>query len=207
MTDGICIVDDDDAVRDSLRMLLSVKGFKPQAFASAEAFLDGFDPEGCCCVIADVCMRGMSGLEMLERLRERHASMPVIIITAHGDVPTAVAAMKAGAADFIEKPYDNALLVSRIRQIVSLRDQGGVSSEVVRGIRERIEQLSRREREVLDLVAAGISNKVIAGRLGVSTRTVEIHRAHMMEKMEAESLSDLIRMVTTIDILSPRDSG
>ncbi len=145
--------------------------------------------------------------EMLERLREFHPTMPVIIITAHGDVPTAVAAMKAGAADFIEKPYENAELISRIRQITASRDQGGCSSEVVRGIRERIEQLSRREREVLDLVASGISNKVIAGRLGVSTRTVEIHRAHMMEKMGAESLSDLIRMVTTIDILSQRDAG
>ncbi|MEI6557709.1 MAG: response regulator [Rhodospirillaceae bacterium] len=204
MTDGICIVDDDDAVRDSLSMLVLIKGYRPVAFASAEAFLAGFDPKGSCCVIADVCMRGMSGIEMLERLRETSPDLPVIIITAHGDVPTAVAAMKAGAADFIEKPYDNVVLLERIRQVVAQRDQGGLSSEVVRGIRERIDQLSRREREVLDLVATGVSNKVIAGRLGVSTRTVEIHRAHMMEKMGAEALSDLIRMVTTLDILSHR---
>ena len=185
-------------------MLVTIKGYRPHCFASAEEFLAGFDPAGVCCVVADVRMRGMTGIDMLTIMRERGITLPVIIITAHGDVPTAVAAMKAGATDFIEKPYDNAVLLERIRQIVSQRDQGGVSLDVVRGIRERMEQLSRREMEVLQLVVAGIANKVIAGKLGVSTRTVEIHRAHMMEKMGAESLPDLIRMTTTLDILSQR---
>lgn len=191
------IVDDDPAVRDSLRALLVAHGFSTGTFASAEAFLRHLDGPACgdACVLLDLRMPGMDGLALQRMLRERHPRLPVIILTGHGDVPVAVEAMKLGAVDFIEKPGAEEQLLEAIQiaaDALANRPRPAVSPDIVS---ERLGRLTGREREVLEHLVLGMTNKSIAEELGISQRTVEIHRARIREKLEARGLSDLIRIL------------
>jgi FixJ family two-component response regulator len=195
----VFIVDDDEAVRGSLKLLLKTIGVPAQAYASAQEFLDTFDAQRPGCLVLDIRMPGMSGLELQEALNARGALLPIIFITGHGDVPMAVEAMQRGALDFLQKPFRDQDLLDRIHKALE-RDRAGRELLGNRAtIRARIAELTPREREVLALVTEGKANKVIAGDLGVSQRTVEIHRAHVMEKMGANSLAHLVRMVIDAD--------
>lgn len=190
----VFIIDDDDAVLDSLSVLLETGGFSVKAFASANAFLAAVQQSWRGCILTDVRMPGMDGLELQEKIAERGLNLPVVVMTGHGDVPIAVRAMKAGAIDFIQKPFDEETILDGIRRAMArseqVRSQEAASTEV----RGRLATLTTREREVLDNLVDGHPNKVIAFNLGISPRTVEIHRARVMEKMRARSLSELVRM-------------
>jgi FixJ family two-component response regulator len=200
----VYIVDDEPAIRDSLAMLLRSVGLASRAFSSAPAFLEGFDPRAPGCLVADVRMPGMSGLELQEALRARAAALPVIIITGHGDIAMAVRAMKAGAADFIEKPFNEQVLLDAVHRALAQHRPGGAPPSAARGeIEARVATLTPREREVMLLVAEGRPNKVVATRLGLSTRTVEVHRAKAMEKMQARSLAELVRMAIACELMKP----
>lgn len=190
----VFIVDDDQAVARSLRWLIETVRLRVETFASAQAFLDGYDTSKAGCLVLDVRMPGLSGLELQERLTAQKINIPIIFITGHGDVQMAVRAVKSGAFDFIEKPFNDQDLLDRIQKaIVFDREQRG--KEVQRGqLRMLFANLTPREREVLDLVVEGMSNKAIANSLGLSAKTVEVHRAKMMEKMQAHSVSDLVKM-------------
>ena len=190
----VFVIDDDRAVRDSLSMLVETAGLRVRAFPNAQAFLDFIRPDIAGCVITDLRMPGLSGLELQDRLTELDIAIPLIVLTGHGDVPAAVRALKHGAVDFIEKPFDSDTLLELIRRAIerdaSLRETHSAQAE----ISSRIETLTPREREVMGLVVEGKANKVIAFDLGISERTVELHRARIMRKMRARSLPDLIRM-------------
>jgi FixJ family two-component response regulator len=199
----VFVVDDDAAVRDSLRMLLRSVGLPCETFESGHAFLDGDPDDRPGCLVLDIRMPGMSGLELQTRLNERNSILPIIFITGHGDVPMAVEAMQAGAVDFIQKPFRDQDLLDRINQALE-KDANSRRALTERGvIRKHLDSLTPREREVLDLVVAGKANKVIAGDLDLSQRTVEIHRARVMEKMGAHSLAHLVRMVIAVDRADP----
>ncbi len=190
----VFVVDDDDAVRESLEFSLRLAGHRVESFASATAFLAG---DACAqpgCLITDIRMPGMDGIELQEELKKRNCALPVIVITGHGDVPLAVRAMKAGAGDFLEKPFARDALLAAVQRALEVNASaadGAGQSEMIRG---RIALLTPKEREVFDRVVAGKQSKVIAHELGSSPRTVEIHRARMMKKLEAASLQDLVRM-------------
>jgi FixJ family two-component response regulator len=196
----VFVVDDDDAVRGSLRLLLKSVGLAAQPYGSAQEFLQHYTPDQPGCLVLDVRMPGMSGLELQQQLNVRGAVLPVIFITGHGDVPMAVEAMQHGAFDFLQKPFRDQDLIDRIQR--ALEKDRGYRQELRKReqIRERRDSLTPREQEVLDLVTSGKANKVMAADLGVSQRTVEIHRARVMEKMGAASLAQLVRMV--IDLRS-----
>jgi two-component system response regulator FixJ len=191
----VYIVDDEPAIRDSLAMLLRSVGLPSRAFADAKAFLAGYESGANRCLIADVRMPGMSGIELQDALHARGASLPVIFITGHGDIAMAVRAMKAGAADFIEKPFhDQTLLDAVHRALDRSADNLSATSEADPvTLSTRLATLTAREREVMALVVEGKPNKLVAARLGLSTRTVEVHRAKVMEKMGAHSLAELVR--------------
>ncbi len=194
-TPTVFVVDDDEAVRNSLRLLLKSVGLAATALPSAQDFLSRYDAQQPGCLILDVRMPGMSGLELQEQLNRRGAMIPVIFITGHGDIPMAVEAMQQGAFDFLQKPFRDQDLIDRIQRALE-KDKANRAEVSQRArIREHFELLTPREREVLDLVASGKPNKVMAADLGVSQRTVEIHRARVMEKMHASSLAQLVRMV------------
>jgi two-component system response regulator FixJ len=188
------VVDDDEAMRDSLLFLLETAGIEARAYDSALAFLEALPGLERGCIVTDIRMPGMSGLELVGRLNELGISDPVIVITGHGDVPLAVEAMKAGVADFIEKPFDDRQLLSAVRE--ALARSGGIRAEEAerREVGERLASLSQRERQVLAALVDGKPNKIIAYDLGISARTVEIYRANVMTKMRAGSLSELVRM-------------
>lgn len=194
----IYVIDDSPDVRDSLEVLLDVAGYPCRTFASALDFLAEVRPTWSGCIVADVRMPGMTGIELHKELTLRGIHLPVIIITAHADVPMAVAALKAGAVDFIEKPFRDDLLLASIR--TALRR---VAHEETRsagaGISAQLSTLTPREREVMLLLVAGHPNKVAADRLGISARTVEVHRAHIMEKTGAKNIADLVRMACLYD--------
>jgi two-component system, LuxR family, response regulator FixJ len=194
----VYVVDDDDAVRDSLRLLLKSAGIPCEAFGSAQEFLGGYDPAQPGCLVLDVRMPGMSGLEMQTELNLRGATIPVIFITGHGDIPMAVEAMQHGAFDFLQKPFRDQELLDRVQRALTRDTENRARLRHTDRIRERLATLSPREREVLDLVTQGKANKMVAGDLGVSQRTVEIHRAHVMQKMEAGSLAELVRMMMAV---------
>jgi FixJ family two-component response regulator len=201
----VFIVDDDEAVRSSLRLLLKSVGLVPNAPGSAREFLEKYDPAQPGCLVLDVRMPEMSGLELQEQLNRQGAVIPVIFITGHGDVPMAVEAMQAGAFDFLQKPFRDQDLIDRIQKALE-KDRASRSVLAERTlIRERLESLTPREREVLTMVSSGKPNKVMAADLGVSQRTVEIHRARVMEKMGASSLAQLVRMV--MDLGEPSVGG
>jgi two-component system response regulator FixJ len=194
----VCIVDDDEAVRDSLAALLEAEGLQVATFSSARAFLEADIPSTATCLVTDVRMPDMDGLQLLGVLATRPSPPPVIVITGHGDVPMAVRAMKLGAADFIEKPFKPDALLGSVRNV--LRAPPAHAAAQCAQVAERLDRLTAREREVLELLVVGRPNKVIALELGISPRTVEIHRARVMEKMEAESLSHLVRMALSAGI-------
>jgi len=195
----VFVVDDDEAVRSSLRMLLKSVGLTASACASAQEFLAGYDPEQPGCIVLDVRMPGMSGLEMQQELNVRGAMIPVIFITGHGDIPMAVEAMQHGAFDFLQKPFRDQDLLDRVQRALARDRQNRAQLKEKDRIRQRLDSLTPREREVLDLVTRGKANKVMAAELGVSQRTVEIHRARVMEKMGATSLAQLVRMVMDLE--------
>jgi two-component system, LuxR family, response regulator FixJ len=195
------VIDDDDALRESLAFLLSTAQIAVRSHASAAAFLEQLPAADLGCVITDVRMPGLSGIDLLKRLKERKIGVPVIVITGHGDVPLAVEAMKFGAVDFLEKPFDDEVLLASVQS--ALREREGQSKRVTERavVEERLAMLSKRERDVLGGLVAGHANKQIAFDLGISPRTVEIYRANLMEKMRAASLSDLVRMALIAEIL------
>jgi two-component system, LuxR family, response regulator FixJ len=199
VTPTVFVVDDDEAVRGSLRLLFKSVGLPMQPFASAQDFLAAYDAQHPGCLVLDIRMPGMSGLDLQERLSLSGAIIPIIFITGHGDVPMAVQAMRHGAFDFLQKPFRDQDLIDRVQRAFDKDSANRLHLSKRDRIRERFESLTAREREVLRLVTGGRANKVIAGNLGVSHRTIEIHRARVMEKMEAHSLAELVRMTIEID--------
>ncbi len=191
----IFVVDDDEAVRQSLALLIRSMGLEAEVFESAAAFLAAYDAPRSGCLLLDIRMPGMSGLELQEELQRRAIDLPVIFITGHGDVAMAVRAMKSGAVDFIEKPFNDQQLLDRINQSLELDRQARNARAERSTLAARIELLSPREREVMGRIVAGQANKVIAIELGLSERTVEIHRAKVMTKTGARSLAELVTMV------------
>lgn len=192
----VYVIDDDESARHSLEFLLDVAGIRVRSFASADAFLRSSPPLASACVITDVRMPGTSGVELAAKMSQLDAAVPVIVITGHADVPLAIQAMKAGAADFIEKPFDEKVLLAAIRNALARRGEDDEAQAYRREVLERVETLSTREREVVNGLVAGKSNKVIGFDLDISPRTVEVYRANAMMKMQAKTLSDLVRMMT-----------
>jgi FixJ family two-component response regulator len=190
----VFVVDDDRAMRDSLRWLLESIGLSVRTYATATEFLDDHDPAQPGCLVLDVRMPGMSGLDLQTELAQRGAELPTIVVTGHAEVAMAVRAVKAGAIDFIEKPFSDQLLLDRVRQALEIDRQSREIRMRREEARRRLASLSAREREVLGLVAAGKANKEIAAALGLSPKTVEVHRAHVMAKMAVDSLAELIRV-------------
>ncbi len=195
----IFIVDDDQEVRQALALLMESVGLQVETFESGNDFLQQFDPNRPGCMILDVRMPGMSGLELQARLAAEAIHPPVIIITGHGDVPMAVRAVQAGAVDFIEKPFNDQALLDSVHRALDLDARKRGRASKLAEIRARLQTLTPREQEVMKMVVAGKRNKVIAMELSVSQSTVEAHRARVMEKMEARSLSDLMRMVLAVE--------
>ena len=197
------VIDDDEAMRDSLSFMLDAAGLRSRAWESAAAFLAGLDKVERGCIVTDIRMPDMTGLELVDRLKAAGQPDPVIVITGHADVPLAVEAMKAGVVDFLEKPFDNQRLLNAVRAALAqgTSEDGAAQqdNEERRRILERIESLSARERQVLDGLVAGQANKIIAFDLEISPRTVEVYRANVLTKMQARSLSELVRMVIAAD--------
>ena len=195
------VIDDDEAARDSLAFVLRSAQLEVQTYESALTFLAAVKSLATGCVITDVRMPEMSGIDLLRRLREGGSDVPVIVITGHGDVPLAVEAMKFGAADFFEKPYDDETLLAAVRSALDRQESAEKQSTARAEINDRLATLSNRERQVLEGLVAGKPNKIIAFDHGISPRTVEIYRANVMTKMQASSLSELVRMAMTAGIL------
>ena len=191
----VFVVDDDQAMRSSLQWLIESMGMRVETYDSAQAFLDAYYPGRAGCLLLDVRMPGMSGLELQAYLAKREHRIPVIIITGHGDVAMAVKAMKNGAVDFIEKPFDDEALVVSIRNALQHDEKQRALRSQRADIAARMAELTPREHEVMTMVTDGRSNKEIATSLGVSAKTVEVHRARVMDKMRADSLAELVRMV------------
>ncbi len=190
----VFIVDDDLAVARSLRWLIESVQLKVETFASAQAFLDGYDAAKPGCLVLDVRMPGMSGIELQERLTAQRIRVPIIFITGHGDVQMAVRAVQAGAFDFIEKPFNDQDLLDRMQRAISFDAERRGRDTQRAQLSALVASLTPREREVMDLVVEGMSNKAVANTLGLSAKTVEVHRAKVMEKMNARSVSDLVKM-------------
>jgi two-component system response regulator FixJ len=198
--DQVCVIDDDEAVRDSVGLLLENHEFAVSSFASAEAFLN--EMEGglkASCVVSDVKMPGLSGLDLQRVLTEQQSHVPLILITGHGDIAMAVAAVKAGAHDFIEKPFDDHRLLDSIANAVDVSRRKKAQDESLQEFAQRISELSVRQRQVMDLAVQGFSNKEIAQELGISPRTVETYRAWVMEKTGARNLADLVRLAMRLE--------
>jgi two-component system response regulator FixJ len=198
----VFVVDDDQAMRNSLKWLIETVGMNVEAYASADEFIRNYYPGRAGCLLLDVRMPGMSGLELQEHFLEQQIKIPIIIITGHGDVPMAVRAMKAGAVDFIEKPFNDELLLDSIRNALALDVEQRAAQSERAVVAARLAQLTPREHEVMEMVTAGKANKEIALALGVSAKTVEAHRARVMEKMQANSLAALVRMVIAANVYS-----
>lgn len=195
----VFVVDDDEAVRDSLALLLRSVELAVATFSSANEFLDSYDPAAPGCLILDVRLPGMSGLELQQRLADDGADLPIVFITGHGDVPMAVRAMRRGAVDFLQKPFSDQELLDRVQQALAEQSQRRQQSESKAEIAQRIGSLTPREHEVMELIVEGLANKVIANRLGTSQRTVEVHRASVMRKMQADSVARLVHLVFAAD--------
>ena len=201
-TGTVHVIDDDDALRESLAFLFSTARIAVATYPSAAAFIEAIPAAELSCVITDVRMPGMSGIDLLKRLREMKIDVPVIVITGHGDVPLAVVAMKVGAIDVLEKPFDDEVLLASVRAAIERRG-GAIKRDAERAeIESKLAGLSNRERDVLVGLVAGQANKQIAFDLGISPRTVEIYRANLMSKMQAGSLSELVRMALIVGMVS-----
>jgi len=194
----VFIVDDDEAIRDALSWLLQSRGVEAQGFESAETFLNQWTPDMGGCLLLDIRMSGMSGLDLFDRLREVQARLPVIFLTGHGDVPMAVGALKKGARDFVEKPFNDNDLVDRVIEALEWDAQRRADEAGLADLNARLEQLTARERQVMDLVLAGKLNKVIADELGITMRTVEVHRAHVFEKMGVKTAVELAQLLSSL---------
>ena len=194
---AIYIVDDDEAIRDSLSFLMQSVGLNETCFASAHAFLDGYDASKPGCLILDVRMPDMSGLDLQRILNEKQIQIPVVIITGHGDVPIAVRAMKAGAMDVLEKPFNDQALLDAITNAITKSNEAFEEQNSRAKLKNRAEHLSPREREIMDLLILGNGSKKIATKLGISPKTVDVHRIHIMEKMEVKSIVELACMVVS----------
>jgi FixJ family two-component response regulator len=199
----VFVVDDDPSVRKALGRLLRSAGLRAEAFASAQDFLAQERPDAPGCLVLDVQMPGLSGLELQRTLDEENVRLPIVFITGHGDIPMSVRAMKAGAADFLPKPFDDQNLLDAVRQAVAKDTEARRQRADLSVLQERVESLTHREREVLGLVVSGMLNKQIGHRLGVTEKTVKVHRGQVMRKMQAGSLAELVRMAQKLDIKSP----
>lgn len=203
----IYIVDDDDAVRESLEFLLSTAGVKSRSFESGKAFIEALPQIDSGCVVTDVRMPGVTGIDLLRHIRQNKPELPVIVITGHGDIALAVEAMKIGAVDFLEKPFDDDVLIAAVKSALNYVADNGKRNAELGEIKDKLAALSNRERQVLEGLVAGQANKTIAFDLGISPRTVEIYRANLMTKMAANSLSDLVRMAMVAGILNDADKA
>lgn len=190
----VCLIDDDEAMRDSLAFLFDTAGIAARSYESAVAFLAALPDQNPACIVTDVRMPEMTGTDLLRRLKETGRQIPVVVITGHGDIALAVEAMKLGAADFIEKPFADEVLLSAVRAAIDRRATSDEADAERAAVAARLASLSARERQVLDGLISGNPNKAIAYDLGISPRTVEVYRANLMAKMQAASLSDLVRM-------------
>jgi RNA polymerase sigma factor (sigma-70 family) len=190
----IFLVDDDASVRDSLGLLLSLKGLRTQLFANAEAFLETYRPDWRGCLLTDLRMPGMSGLELQETLRSRGIDLPVVVLTAHGDVATTRVAMKNGAFDFLEKPVDDEVLLDVLQNAIRADEQRHAQHSAEQDARSRVDRLTPRERAVLALLVEGLQHREIAERLSISPRTVEVYKARMMEKLQCRSIAEAVRI-------------
>jgi len=190
----VYVVDDDEAVRDSLQWLLEGKGYRVRCFDSAEAFLIRHDAREVGCLIADIRMGGMSGMELQDRLLERHCPLPIVFITGHGDVPMAVQTMKKGALDFIQKPFNEAQLTDLVERMLQAAQQSFANHQQASNREAMLAKLTGRESQVLERIVAGRLNKQIADDLSISIKTVEAHRANIMEKLGANTVADLLRV-------------
>ncbi|MES9857928.1 MAG: response regulator transcription factor [Sedimenticola sp.] len=195
----VFIVDDDLEVRDALQLLMESVGLNVEVFESAQAYLNQFDASRPGCLVLDVRMPGMSGLDLQGYLKSETMHPPIIIITGHGDVPMAVRAVQSGAVDFVEKPFNDQSLLDSVHRALEKDDEQRGEASRLADIQRRLDRLTPREREVMELVVVGKRNKIIAADLNVSQSTVEAHRAKVMEKMEASTLSDLMRMMLTLE--------
>jgi len=201
MTKGhvVCIIDDDDAIREALRLLLYAGGLRSCVYESADAFLADTKPQAFDCMLLDIRMPGTDGLELFKILNRKHLPYPVIFITGHGDIPLAVSAIKQGAFDFLTKPFREGELLAKVRSAIEHFRTSRQHLVELQAIQSRLDSCTPRERDVLRLLAEGLPNKGIAEALGISPRTVEIHRAHVMDKMSADSLPALVKMVTLLE--------
>ncbi len=190
----VYVVDDDEAVRDSLQWLLEGKDYRVRCFESAEAFLARYDPREVACLIADIRMHGMTGLELQDKLIERHSPLPIVFITGHGDVPMAVDTMKKGALDFIQKPFDESALVSVVERMLEHARTAFTDQQQAATREALLAKLTGRESQVLERIVAGRLNKQVTYDLGISIKTVEAHRANIMEKMGANTVADLLKV-------------
>lgn len=200
----VFVVDDDPSVRKALGRLLRTAGLSVETFASAEEFLQHVLPDAPGCLIVDVRMPGLSGLDLQHRLTDTNIGLPVVFITGHGDIPMTVRAMKAGAVDFLPKPFDESSLLHAVRQAIARSVRTRRQSAEGAAIRQRLESLTPREREVLELVVRGMLNKQIAHRLEVTEKTVKVHRAQVMRKMQADSLAGLVQMAGRIGLMDTK---
>ncbi len=195
-TGVVYIVDDDEAIRDALGWLFQSRGVTAQCFASAEDFLAGWTAGSSGCLVLDIRMEGMTGLELFDRLCELGAKLPVIFLTGHGDVPMAVSALKKGARDFVEKPFNDNELVDKVIEALAWEAERVASDADAASLAQRLENLTLRERQVMEKVLAGKLNKIIADDLGITMRTVEVHRAHLFEKMGVKTAVELAQLLS-----------
>ncbi len=198
----VYVIDDDEAMRDSLNFLLESADFNVTLFETAQNFLDALPGLEFGCVVSDVRMPGIDGIEMLKRMKAGHSTFPILIMTGHGDVPLAVEAMKLGAVDFLEKPFEDDRLIGMIDAAIRQAEPAARSEVVTQEIAARVATLSPRERQVMDGLIAGLSNKLIARDYDISPRTIEVYRANVMTKMQANSLSELVRLAMRAGLLN-----
>jgi len=194
----VFVIDDDLSVRRALARLFKYEGFRVETFGTAQEFLSQPLPDSPACLILDVRMPGLNGLDLQTRLATRNARLPIVFITGHGDIPMTVRAMKAGAADFLPKPFDGQQLLAVVRKAIARHSKTRLADEDLAEIRRRLEALSPRERQVMALVVKGLVNKQSASKLGVTEKTIKVHRARVMRKMRARSLADLVRMAEKV---------
>jgi len=194
MPNRVYVIDDDEALRDSLLFLLDSAGFEVTLFETAQQFLDALPALSFGCVVSDVRMPGIDGIELLKRLKGAHSAFPIVVMTGHGDVPLAVEAMKLGAVDFLEKPFEDDRLIAMIDTAIRQAEPAAKSEALTHDVGARVASLSPRERQVMDGLIAGMSNKLIAREYDISPRTIEVYRANVMTKMQANSLSELVRL-------------
>ncbi|WP_426424418.1 response regulator FixJ [Bradyrhizobium genosp. A] len=197
----IYVIDDDDAMRDSLNFLLDSSGYSVTLFDDAQRFLEALPGLAFGCIVSDVRMPGIDGIELLKRMKAQHSPFPILIMTGHGDVPLAVEAMKLGAVDFLEKPFEDDRLIAMIETAIRQAEPAAKSEAIAQDVAARVASLSPRERQVMEGLVAGLSNKLIAREYDISPRTIEVYRANVMTKMQAGSLSELVRLAMRAGML------